>query len=382
MTYNFDIVHNRRSSESVKWRYYDEDILPLWVADMDFHSPQTVIDALLNRVQHGIFGYPVLLDGIKESVISWLDRRHDWIIEPEDIVFLPGVVTGFNLAAQAFAEPGDGVFFQTPAYGPFFRVAGNANLLQQEMELTLSTDGKYIVDYDRFQQQITDRTKVFILCNPQNPTGRVFRDDELERMAEICLKNNLIICSDEIHCDIIYSGKKHIPIAALDPEIANNTITLIAPSKTFNIAGLKTSVAIIQNPELREKYLRAKRGLVSSINLLGLSATLAAYQHGESWLNELTTYLEGNRNYLVDFIKKEIPEIKISTPEGTYLAWLDCRDANFDDKPYQYFLNHARVALNDGEWFGNGGEGFVRLNFGCPRVTLIEALNRIKSSLG
>ena len=381
MTSNFDIVHNRRSTESAKWRRYEEDILPLWVADMDFRSPQPVINALIDRAYHGIFGYPVLLDGLKESVISWLARRHDWIIEPDDITFIPGVVTGFNLAVQAYSEPGDGVFFQTPAYGPFFRIAENALLIQQEMELTKSANGYYTVDYELFQQGITDRTRVFILCNPQNPTGRVFTYDELVSMAEICLRNNIIICSDEIHCDITYSGNKHIPIATLDPDIANNTITLIAPSKTFNIAGLKSSVVIIQNPDLREKYLNAKRGLVSNVNLLGLSATLAAYQHGESWLDELITYLEGNRNYLIDFIQREIPQIKTSIPEGTYLAWLDCRFADLDNKPDQYFLKNARVALNDGEWFGKGGEGFVRLNFGCPRATLVEALNRIKSSL-
>jgi cystathionine beta-lyase len=290
-------------------------------------------------------------------------------------------VVGFNLAVQALSKPGDGVFFQTPAYGPFLNVAENASLLQQEMELTRNVDGYYSVDFDLFQQSITDNTRVFILCNPQNPTGRVFTQIELERMAEICLRNKIVICSDEIHCDITYSGNKHIPIASLDPEIANNTITLIAPSKTFNIAGLKSSVAIIQNPVLREKYLNAKRGLVSNVNLLGLHASLAAFKHGEPWLDELITYLESNRDFLVDFIQQEIPQINLAIPEGTFLAWLDCRVANLDDKPYLYFLKHARVALNDGEWFGKGGKGYVRLNFGCPRDTLDEALNRIKTSL-
>jgi len=381
MDFNFDTPLNRKESESVKWRKYPEDILPMWVADMDFRSPDSVIDALRQRVEHGVFGYPQIPEKLKESIVTWLERRHGWEVTPEDLVFVPGVVTGFNLASHAVTRPGDGVLVQTPTYGPFFGVEKNVNLVQHEMELTREADGQYSIDLDAFEAALTGRTRIFMLCNPQNPTGRVFRKDELEAMAEICLKNDIIICSDEIHSDLIFSGNQHIPIASLDRDIAEKAITLIAPSKTFNIAGLEASVAVITNEELRKQFDGARRGLAGWVNLLGMVAMHAAYADSEAWLDALLIYLEANRDYLHSFVQSELPGINMAKPEGTYLAWLDCRDAGIDGKPDKFFQDIAKVAMNDGDWFGKGGEGFVRLNFGCPRSLLEEGLSRIKTAL-
>ncbi|MEA3350760.1 MAG: MalY/PatB family protein [Chloroflexota bacterium] len=381
MQFNFDTIHNRQNTESVKWNIYDEDVLPMWVADMDFRSPDAVIQALRERVNHGIFGYPTESKELKKAVIAWLDRRHGWEVSPQDIIFLPGVVTGFNLAAHTVSQAGDGVLIQTPTYGPFLRVAHNMGLIQQEMELTRGPDGQYTIDMDAFESTITERTSVFMLCNPQNPTGRVFRKDELEALAEICLCNDVLICSDEIHSDLVFSESKHIPIASLDAEIATNTITLLAPSKSFNIAGLKASVAIVQNKDLREKFEGERRGLVGWVNLLGRIAMQAAYAEGESWLDALLKYLEFNRDYVFDFVQNELSGVSMAKPEGTYLAWLDCRGTEMEEKPNQFFLQKARVAMNAGEWFGRGGEGYVRFNFGCPRATIEIALNRMKDAL-
>jgi cystathionine beta-lyase len=380
MVFDFDTLPDRRNTESVKWRMIDEDVLPMWVADMDFRSPEPVIQALKERIDHGVFGYPQDPDGLKETVVDWLARRHDWDVTPEDLVFLPGVVTGFNLAAHAVTRPGDGVLVQTPTYGPFFEVAHNVNLIQQETEFIHGSDGQYQVDILAFETALTGRTRIFMLCNPHNPTGRVFRKDELEAMAEVCLRNDIIICSDEIHSDLVFSGHQHIPIASLDPEIANHTITLIAPSKTFNIAGLKASVAIITNEYLRKEFEGARKGLAGWVNLLGLVAMKTAYNEGETWLDALLRYLEANRDYLFDFAQNDLPGIKMAKPEGTYLAWLDCRDAEIGGNPSRFFKEKARVAMNDGEWFGKGGEGFVRLNFGCPRSMLEDALLRMKKA--
>jgi cystathionine beta-lyase len=381
MNFDFDTFPDRRASESAKWREYSSDVLPMWVADMDFRSPEPVIQALQERVSHGIFGYAHLPDGIEEAVVAWLSKRHGWQVTPEDLVFVPGVVAGFNLAAHAVTRPGDGIVLQTPTYGPFFRVAGNFNLIQQEMGLTQESDGQYKVDYDAFEACMTGRSRIFMLCNPQNPTGRVFQQNELEAMAEICLRHDVIICSDEIHSDLVFSGAKHIPIAAISPEIAAQTITLIAPSKTFNIAGLDASVAIITNKKLRNQFTHAKNGLLGSVNLLGTYAARAAYQDGEPWLVALLQYLESNRDLLYDYIYQEMPGVSMVKPEGTYLAWLDCREARIEGKPCDFFVDKARVVMNDGEWFGKGGEGFVRLNFGCPRAMLESALTKMKEAL-
>lgn len=391
MQYNFDQYIERHGSDSGKWGAYDEDVLPMWVADMDFVSPEPVLRALHERVEHGIFGYP---SGISEDVkhtieirlalVERMQRLYGWHIQPEDIVFVPGVVVGFNLACHTLAMSDGAALVQPPVYYPFLHAPQNAGMLRQEAELSLRPDGHYEIDFDAFQAAINDQTRLFILCNPHNPVGRVFRPDELSRMAEICLRRGVVICSDEIHCDLVYQGYQHVPIASLDAEIAQQTITLMAPSKTFNIPGLQFSFAIIQNKELRKRYQHSGKGLVGWINIMGWVAALAAYQHGQEWLNQLLLYLQSNRDYLYDYVQAELPGIRMVKPEATYLAWLDCRAAEVElarNSPYKFFLERARLALNDGAVFGKGGEGFVRLNFGCPRSTLAEALRRMKSAL-
>jgi cystathionine beta-lyase len=381
MPFNFDTLPDRRNTESAKWRFYDEDVLPMWVADMDFRSPEPVIQALQERVDHGVFGYPQVQDKLKEATVAWIERRHGWSVNPEHLVFIPGVVTGFNLASHAVAKPGDGVLVQTPTYGPFLKVAQNVQLEQHEMELRRGTDDQYTIDLEDFEAAITKRTRIFMLCNPQNPTGRVFRSDELEAMAQICLRHNVIICADEIHSDLVFKGNKHIPVAMLDPEIAAHTITLYAPSKTFNTAGLEASVAVIEDDGLRKQFENARQGLVGWVNLLGQIAMQAAYEHGEPWLDELIDYLQTNRDYVHDYVNQQLPGISMAKPEGTFLAWLDCRETGIEGKPSEFFLEHARVAMNDGEWFGQGGEGYVRFNFGCPRSLIDKALGKIRIAL-
>ena len=377
MIYNFDVLPDRRPTESIKWNKYHPDVLPMWVADMDFVSPEPVIRALRERVDHGVFGYPRDMPELRQVIVERMQARHSWLISPEDVVLIPGVVTGFNIACHAFAA-GEGVLVQTPVYPPFLSAPEAAGCFRQEADLVRSAEGTYGIDWDSFEAAITPQTRLFILCNPHNPVGRVFTRTELEHMADLCLKHNVIICSDEIHCDLVFSGNRHIPIASSDPEIARQSVTLIAPSKTYNIAGLESSIAIIQDTGLRKQYLAARRGLVGWVNLFGQIAALAAYRDGQEWLDQLLIYLEVNRDYLVDFIRQEMPCISVGKPEGTYLAWLDCRNAGLDGSPYQFFLEKARVAVNDGADFGHNGKGFVRLNFGCPRSLLAQALDCMK----
>jgi len=381
MTYDFDRRIDRRCTECTKWNCFDEDVLPMWVADMDFVSPEPIIRALHERVDHGIFGYGQDTSTLREVIVDWVRRRYDWQITPEALVFLPGVVTGFNLVCHAVGQAGDGVLMQTPVYFPILRAPAEAGMTNDEMELARRPDGSYEIDFDRFEGAITERTRLFVLCNPHNPVGRVFRRDELEGMAATCLRRDLVICSDEIHCDLVFPGHRHVPIASLAPEIADRTITLMAPSKTFNVPGLKCSVAIVQNEELRKKLKRTKTGLVHGVNVMGLVAAEAGYRDGGPWLAELLRYLEANRDYLAGYVEANLPGITMSTPEGTYLAWLDCREAGIPGSPHEFFLQKARVAVNDGKVFGRGGEGFVRLNFGCPRAQLAEALDKMKEAL-
>ncbi len=380
MIYDFDTCPDRRETESEKWRHYPADVLPLWVADMDFVSPEPVIRALRERVEHGVFGYGAESSELRDLIVARMAARYGWQIQRDDIVFLPGVIRGFNLACHAVAQPGGGVLVQPPVYPPMLSAASEAGMVRQEAQLTRAADGSYHVDWDAFESAITADTRLFILCNPHNPVGRAFRRDELVRMAEICLRHGVVICSDEIHSDLVYAGYQHSPIASLDAATAHNTITLMAPSKTFNIAGLDCSFAIIQNSDLRKRFQNAHHGLVSGINIMGWIAAVAAYRAGDEWLTQVLAYLEANRNYVIDFVRNALPGITITQIEATYLAWLDCRATGIA-QPYEFFLHHARVALNDGTWFGHGGEGFVRLNFGCPRSTLQTALERMQTAL-
>ncbi len=381
MTYDFDQRVDRRHSESLKWHTYPEDVLPMWVADMDFMSPEPVIRALQERVAHGVFGYGLEPPELRDVIVDRLERLYGWQVAPEALVFLPGVVTGFNLVCHAMAAPGDGVLIQTPVYYPILDAPAGAGLTNDAMELTRRPDGRYEIDFDLFEKTVTDRTRIFILCNPHNPVGRVFRREELEQMADICLRHDMVICSDEIHADLVFPGSHHIPIASLAPEVADRTVTLMAASKTFNIPGLRCSVAVVQNPSLRERLNRTHPGLVHGANILGYVAALAAYRDAQSWLDALLRYLEANRELLLEYVARHLPGVTMSRPEGTFLAWLCCHEAGIPGNPQKFFLQQARVAVSDGAVFGRGGEGFVRLNFGCPRAMLIEALAKMQAAL-
>ncbi|MCC7354231.1 MAG: PatB family C-S lyase [Anaerolineae bacterium] len=379
-TYNLNQPIDRHNTDSSKWRRYGDDVLPLWVADMDFISPRPVVEALHRRVEHGVFGYGDTPAALRLLICERLERLYGWKVSPPELFFLPGLVSGLNLVCRAVGILGDGVLMQTPVYPPFLTAPINGGrtvittLLQER-------NGRYEVDFDAFEQAITPNTSLFLLCNPHNPVGRVYERWELERMAEICLRHDVLICADEIHCDLIYNGHRHIPMASLSPEVAGRCITLMSPSKTFNLAGLGCAFAVAQNPEIMKRVQSAAAGIVPHVNVLGYVAALAAYREGQSWLDEVLAYLTANRDYLVDFIQEHLSAIATTKPEGTYLAWLDCRNAGIPGNPFRFFLDQAKVALDDGARFGPGGEGFVRLNFGCPRATLAQALARMREAV-
>ncbi len=377
----FQQLIDRRSTESIKWNYFEEDVLPMWVADMDFLCPPQVIEALQTRVEHGIFGYPTEPPRMREVIVDRLKRQYDWTIEPDWITFIPNVFAGFHLAAHAVTRPKDGVLLTTPIYHPMLLVPKNVDLRGQLVELNRSTQGTYSVPFNRFEAAITGRSELFILCNPHNPIGKVYQRNELEQLAEICLKHDLIICSDEIHADFIYEGHKHVPIASLSREIADRTITLMSPVKSFNVAGIPFAFAVISNPGLREQYQNAGKGLVIHPSAMGYIVAMAAFEHCDDWSANLVKVLEANRAFANEFIEKEIPGIEMTPMEGTYLAWLDCRNAGIEGSPYEFLLEKARVATVDGSLFGPGGEGFVRLNMACPLSRLQEGLQRIRNAL-
>ena len=382
MTYDFDQPVIRAGTDSLKWQRYGA-ALPLWVADMDFSAPEPVLTALQQRIAHGVFGYGAPPDDLTETICTRLMDRYRWSVTPDQLVYLPGLVCGLNVVCRAIGEPGDAVLVQTPVYPPFLSapIQQDRQLITAELSAELRHGRLYYrFDDAAFAAKISTKTRLFILCHPHNPVGRSFDRDELTGLAAMCEQHDLIMCSDEIHCDLLLDGRQHIPLATLAPEIAQRCITLMAPSKTFNIAGLGASFAVIQNPELRQRFKHAMRGIVPDVNLLALTAALAAYQQGDEWLQALLVYLAANRDYLLDYVDQHLPDISITAPEATYLAWLDCRNTGIAD-PHRWFLNQAGIALNDGATFGPGGEGFVRLNFGCSRTTLTEGLERIRHAL-
>jgi cystathionine beta-lyase len=384
MVHDFDRVIERRGTGSSKWSKYPPDVLPLWVADMDFPSPEPVVRALRERVDHGVYGYGPQLEvtELSEVFADRLQKRYGWQVSPEALVMIPGVIPGFNVACRMLASPGEGIAMQTPLYPPLLRVPGNIGLRFDEVPLARDTGGRYSVDLEAFAAAIQPDTRIFLLCNPHNPVGRVFTREELAGIAEVCLRRGLAIVSDEIHCDLVFSGHRHLPIASLDPAIADRTITLMAPSKTFNLAGLKCSLAIIPDQALRERFVAARLDLVQTTNILGYTAALAAYRDGQPWLDDLLRYLEGNRDALDRYVRANLPGLSMVAPEGTYLAWLDCRAARLPgNDPFTFFLERGKVAFNDGAAFGTRGQGFVRLNFGCPRVLLEQGLERMREAL-
>jgi cystathionine beta-lyase len=381
MRYDFDRHIERGQTDSIKWGMYDDGVLPMWVADMDFVSADSIIQALQWRAAHGIFGYSRPSQALARVILEKLQRFYGWAASEQHLIFIPGIVTGLNIAFQAFAAQGEGILAQPPVYFHFLRDPVRHGRVLQDPPLVQSGES-YEIDFDEFEKAITAETRVFVLCNPHNPVGRVFTRVELERIAEICLRHRLIICSDEIHCDLVYPPHRHIPIAALAPEIEERTITLMAPSKTYNIAGLECGYAVIKNAELRKRWKDFSYGLIPGVNIMGHVAALAGMTEGQEWLEQVLSYLQGNRDYLRNFIHEKMPQIRMSRVEATYLGWLDCEGIGvIKSSAAEFFLNHARVALSDGAEFGKGGKHFVRLNFACPRKRLAEALDRMKSAL-
>jgi cysteine-S-conjugate beta-lyase len=381
MQYDFDRIIERRGTDSIKWGIHAEEVLPMWVADMDFVSADPIVKALQRRVDHGVFGYSRPSPRLTVAILDRLQRLYGWQASAQSIVFLPGIVTGLNIAFQTFAAQGDAVLAQPPVYFHFLRDPVQHGRILQSPPLVQKGDS-YEIDFDRFERAITKETRLFVLCNPHNPVGRVFSRAELEQIAETCLRHNLLIISDEIHCDLVYAPHRHIPIAALGPEIEDRTITLMAPSKTYNIAGLECGYAIITNPDRRNRWKDFSYGLIPNANIMGHVAALAGLEEGQEWLDQVLVYLRGNRDFLVDFLCEKMPEIRMSRVEATYLGWLDCRGIGMiRTHPAEFFLNNAGVALNDGAEFGQAGAGFARINFACPRQKLVQALDRMKASL-
>jgi cystathionine beta-lyase len=374
MPHNFDQIIDRHGSASIKWdKYQGRDIIPLWVADMDFAAPPAIMAALQRRVAHGIFGYTHAPQELIDAVVTMLQSKYDWTIQPEWLIWLPGVVTGLNVACRAVGDDGDGVMLFSPVYRPFFAAPINARRALIDVPLTM-VNGRWSFDLAAMNAALTPRTKLLLLCHPHNPVGRIFDRAELTTLVEFCARHNLIICSDEIHNGLILdSSIQHIPTATLAPAVAQRTITLMAPSKTFNIPGLGCSFAIIPDAPLRQSFRRAMDGIVPYVNLFGYSATLAAFSEGGAWLNDLLDYLRTNRD-LVRQAVNEMPGLSVSPVEATYLAWIDTRASGLDDPAG--FFEAAGVGLSDGRDFR--GPGFVRLNFACPRSLLSEALERMK----
>jgi cystathionine beta-lyase len=380
MTFDFDNPPDRRGTDSQKWRKYaGRDVLPLWVADMDFASPPAVIEALHRRVDHGLFGYARPVKATVDAVIGAMEARYGWRVDPAWLVWFPGLVCGLSAAVEAFAGPGDEVLCLTPVYPPFMSAPSNRGRTPVQVPLVRPATGNsgWTIDWDALEAAISARSRILLLCHPHNPLARIWRLEELMRLAEVCARRGLLLFSDEIHCDLLLDQVPHAPTASLAPEIAERTITFMAPSKTYNLPGLGTSLAIVPNPVLRSRLVRSSAGIVPEVTSLGYAACEAAYRDGEPWRQALLAYLRDNRDFLVDFVARELPGVAIDGPiQATYLAWLNVEALKLDN-PMAHFEDHG-VGLSDGAPFGVRPGAAVRLNFGCPRATLSEALARMR----
>lgn len=387
MNYDFDKVIDRHHTSSMKWDatealFGEKDLLPLWVADMDFQVPEEVVQAIQSQANHGIFGYMTRQDGYYNSIIDWMKIRHNWLVDKEWICHSPGVVTALSLIVQAFSEPGDKIIVQPPVYHPFMKVIENHQRQVVNNPLVYKND-RYEMDFEDLISKIDSSVKVLLLCNPHNPTGRVWSKEELERLGEICLDNDILIVSDEIHADLVFKGFEYTPFAAISEKLADNSIICTAPSKTFNLAGLQTSNIIIPNVTLKEKFLaETEKYAVGMTNSFGVVATEAAYNNGGPWLDELLDYVESNLHFVKDYVEHHIPALQVRPLEATYLAWIDCRALGLTtDALEKLLLSQAKVALNQGYIFGPGGEGFVRMNLACPRAVVEKAIKQIKEAV-
>jgi cystathionine beta-lyase len=387
MYYNFDEIVDRENTSSVKYDlrgkiFRKEEVIPMWVADMDFRTPPFVMDALRKRMEHEILGYTFISPSVYNSIVDWNRLRHNWKIRPDWISFSPGIVPAVNLLVMAFTQPGDRVIVQPPVYFPFFSAVENHGRELVYNPLTYS-NGKYEMDFDDLESKMDEKTRMLILCSPHNPTGNVWPEDVLRRIGEMCLAHNILLISDEIHSDLVYKGFQHVPAAGISSEIAGNTITCMAPSKTFNLAGLSTSFLVIPNEKLKIIYEKKLDQVhVGAGNIFGFVAMEAAYTHGSEWLGQLMEYLEGNVVFLQKFIQQHIPRIKVIKPEATYMVWLDCTQLKLSSPELKEFMvSKAGLGLSDGALFGKQGEGFQRINIGCARPVLHEALLKLQDAI-
>ncbi|MBD9611330.1 putative C-S lyase [Pseudomonas sp. PDM02] len=379
MTFDFDQVFDRHNTGSTKWSRYPADVLPMWVADMDFAAPPVIIQALQKRLEHPLLGYSVAQDDLRNAIVTDLWNKYAWRVEPQELVFLPGVESGFNMALNALVQPQQNVVVQTPNYPPLRHAPGHWELNKVELNFEAMADGTYATPLQALRQSL-EGGGALLLSNPHNPLGKAFPREELQAVADICVTQGAWIISDEIHAELCFDGRQHIPTASLSPEIARRTITLMSASKAYNIAGLKTSFMIIQDRALRERVNHARCGMVDSVNPLGMEATRVAYTEGAPWLAALKDYLQSNRDYLVEAVRTRLPGISMNVPQSTYLAWLDCSALGLEN-PQQFFLEKAKVGLSPGLDFGDDSQQFVRLNFGCPRALLEEGIARMERSL-
>jgi cystathionine beta-lyase len=382
---NFNIVPNRRNPNNHnKWNYYPKDVLPMWVADMDFPAPKPILDALHKAVDHGVLGYELPSKALKETVAARMDKLYGWRVKPEAVVAVTGIVSGFSVAARIACTPKKGVLVQTPVYNEFHEVKNNIGISQLNAPFVKHVNGNilsYEIDWDIFEKQIK-KAGMFLLCNPHNPLGIIFSRKDLLKMAEICIKNNVLIISDEIHSELLLDGNKFTPLAKLSSEIAKHTITLIAPSKTFNVPGLFCGFAIITDSDLRARYEKEVSHLRLHVSSMGLFAARTAFSgQCDSWLKELRRYLTGNRDFLVEYVTEYMPQVRLTVPDATYLGWLDFTQTGIVGSPYEFFLKNAKVAVSEGKIFGREGEGHIRLNFGTSRNNLEQGLERMRKAL-
>ncbi|KON67138.1 cystathionine beta-lyase [Peribacillus butanolivorans] len=377
---------NRENTGSVKWDknslkslYGREDVLPMWVADMDFPSPKGIQKALIERLNHPIFGYTVPSETVFTEIQSWLSDQHSWPITKEWISFSSGVVSAIGTTIQAFTNPGDKILVQSPVYTPFFDMIKNNDREVVNSPLIIEDD-RFKIDFTDFEDKLKSGVKLFLFCSPHNPGGRVWTKDELLRIGELCVKYNVIIVSDEIHADLFHSTSRHYPIASLSEQLSDITVTLMAPSKTFNIAGIQASFLITSNEKLQKQLQKAQTKLAfHGLNILALTAMEAAYREGLPWLKDMIAYIEENIKVAEEFIAAEIPALHVMHPDASYLLWIDCRDLGLNDKEIKERLIHqGKLALEPGSKYGPGGEGFVRMNIGCSRSVLLDGLNRLK----
>lgn len=379
MTFDFDQLFDRHHTGSTKWSRYPADVLPMWVADMDFAAPPVIVEALQQRLLHPLLGYSVAQDNLRDAIVADLWNKYAWQVKPQELIFLPGVESGFNMALKALVQAQQNVVVQVPNYPPLRHAPGHWGLNKVELQFEAQADGTYATPLDALRESLKGGGAL-LLSNPHNPIGKVFDREELQAVADICAAQDAWIISDEIHAELCFDGRVHIPTASLSPEISKRTITLMSASKAYNIAGLKTSFMIIQDAALRERVNHARCGMVDSVNPLGMEATRVAYSEAGPWLAELKIYLQANRDWLVNAVRTRLPGVTINVPQGTYLAWLDCTALDLPD-PQRFFLEQGKVGLSAGLDFGDRHQQFVRLNFGCPRALLEEGIARMERAL-